>query len=117
MGRHHVLKTLNLAPSQHTEDSLKAILGVGGGGGSHTVVQNLGALRNRLGDAHGKGRRPYRPAPRTRCACGEPCGVHGYLPRGDLAGPAGATLVIPDAAHKPPFSVRCDRWPKGVSRK
>lgn len=52
-------KTLNLAPSQHTEDSLKAILG-----GCHTVVQNLGTLRNRLGDAHGEGRRPYRPAPR-----------------------------------------------------
>lgn len=52
-------KALNLAPSQHTEEVLKAILG-----GCHSVVQNLGALRNKLGDAHGEGRRPYRPAPR-----------------------------------------------------
>ena len=52
-------RALNLAPSQHTEDAFKAILG-----GCHTVVQNLGTLRNRIGDAHGQGRNPVRPAPR-----------------------------------------------------
>lgn len=52
-------RALNLAPSQHTEETFKAILG-----GCHTVVQNLGALRNRIGDAHGQGRNPVRPAPR-----------------------------------------------------
>jgi len=52
-------KVLNLSPSQHTEDTLTAILG-----GCHTVVQNLGTLRNRIGDAHGQGRNPVRPAPR-----------------------------------------------------
>jgi hypothetical protein len=52
-------KVLNLSPSQHTEESFKAILG-----GCHTVVQNLGTLRNRMGDAHGQGRNPVRPAPR-----------------------------------------------------
>lgn len=51
-------RVLNLAPSQHTEDVFKAVLG-----GCHTVVQNLGTLRNRLGDAHGQGRNPVRPAP------------------------------------------------------
>ncbi len=50
---------LNLAPSQHTEPTFKAILG-----GCHTVVQNLGSLRNKVGDAHGQGRNPVRPAPR-----------------------------------------------------
>lgn len=52
-------KVLNLSPSQHTEETFKAILG-----GCHSVVQNLGTLRNRIGDAHGQGRNPVRPAPR-----------------------------------------------------
>jgi len=52
-------RLLNLAPSQHTEDAFKAILN-----GCHTVVQNLGTLRNRIGDAHGQGRAPVRPTPR-----------------------------------------------------
>lgn len=52
-------KILNLSPSQHTEEAFKAILG-----GCHAVVQNLGTLRNRIGDAHGQGRNPVRPAPR-----------------------------------------------------
>lgn len=50
---------LNLAPSQHTEQIFKQILG-----GCQTVVEGLGAVRNRLSDAHGKGRRPVKPAPR-----------------------------------------------------
>ncbi|MBI4967247.1 MAG: abortive infection family protein [Rhodospirillales bacterium] len=52
-------RILSLAPSQHTEDAFRAILG-----GCHTVVQNLGTLRNRISDAHGQGRNPVRPAPR-----------------------------------------------------
>ena len=50
---------LNLAPSQHTEETFKAILG-----GCWTVVTRLGTLRNRLSDAHGKGRKPVKPEPR-----------------------------------------------------
>lgn len=50
---------LNLAPSQHTETIFKQILG-----GCHAVVEGLGALRNRLGDAHGTGKHGVRPAPR-----------------------------------------------------
>ena len=54
-----VAKVLNLSPSQHTETAFREILG-----GCHTIVQSLGTLRNRIGDAHGKGRNPVRPAPR-----------------------------------------------------
>ena len=50
---------LYLSPSQHTEDVFKQILG-----GCSAVVNGLGTLRNRLGDAHGKGKAPVRPASR-----------------------------------------------------
>lgn len=52
-------KSLNIAPSQHSEQIFKQILG-----GCTAVVEGLGALRNRLSDAHGQGKRPVRPAPR-----------------------------------------------------
>lgn len=54
-----VSSELNLSPSQHTEDIFKQILG-----GCSAIVNGLGTLRNRLGDAHGKGKMPTRPAPR-----------------------------------------------------
>lgn len=54
-----VAKELNLAPDQHTQDVFKQILG-----GVTSVVHGLGAMRNRLGDAHGQGKKPVRPAPR-----------------------------------------------------
>ena len=50
---------LQLAPSQHTEQVFKQILG-----GCTAVIEGLGALRNRLGDAHGKGKGIKKPAPR-----------------------------------------------------
>ena len=40
---------LNLAPDQHTEQIFKQILG-----GCQSVVEGLGALRNKLSDSHGK---------------------------------------------------------------
>lgn len=52
-------KQLNLSPSQHTEDVIKQILG-----GCSSIITGLGMLRNRLGDAHGQGKKPIRPAPR-----------------------------------------------------
>jgi hypothetical protein len=52
-------EALHIAPSQHTEPVLKQILG-----GCTAVVEGLGALRNRVGDAHGGGPRRVRPAPR-----------------------------------------------------
>ena len=54
-----VAKALNLAPSQHTEQTFKQILS-----GCHSVVQGLGALRSRVGDAHAKGKTGARAAPR-----------------------------------------------------
>jgi len=50
---------LNLAPSQHYEESFKAILG-----SCQQIVNRLGTLRNKISDAHGQGRRPVRPKPR-----------------------------------------------------
>lgn len=52
-------KHLNLAPSQHTEQVFRQVLG-----GCQAVVEGLAYVRNRLSDAHGKGRRPVKPAPR-----------------------------------------------------
>lgn len=52
-------ETLKLAPSQHTEAVFKQILG-----GCTAVVEGLGSLRNRLSDAHGKGKVGSKPAPR-----------------------------------------------------
>jgi hypothetical protein len=53
------VKHLNLSPSQHTEQLFKQILG-----GCQSVVEGLGALRNRHSDAHGKGIAGTKPAPR-----------------------------------------------------
>jgi hypothetical protein len=50
---------LQLAPSQHTEQVFKQILG-----GCTAVVEGLGALRNRLSDAHGTGKAAVKPAAR-----------------------------------------------------
>ncbi len=52
-------KVLNLAPSQHTVEVFRQILG-----GCTAVVEGLGSLRNRLSDAHGKGKSGTKPAPR-----------------------------------------------------
>lgn len=50
---------LNLSPNQHTQYIFKQILG-----GCSAIVNGLGTLRNKLGDAHGQGAKPIRPAPR-----------------------------------------------------
>jgi hypothetical protein len=50
---------LNLAPSQHSEEAFKRILG-----GCASVVEGLGSLRNKVGDAHAKGKRPVKVLPR-----------------------------------------------------
>lgn len=54
-----VAKTLNLAPAQHQETVFRAILG-----NCQAVVNNLAAIRNRAGDAHGQGRRNVKPKAR-----------------------------------------------------
>lgn len=50
---------MSLAPNQHTEIVFKAILG-----NCKSVVGNLASLRNKIGDAHGKGGKPVKPQPR-----------------------------------------------------
>jgi hypothetical protein len=50
---------LNLAPSQHSEEAFKRILG-----GCTSVVEGLGSLRNKVGDAHARGKRQVRVLPR-----------------------------------------------------
>ena len=52
-------KALKIAPSQHTEEVFKQILG-----GCTSVVIGLGTIRNRISDSHGQGKRAVRPAPR-----------------------------------------------------
>ena len=48
---HQAARQLNLAPNQHVEQSLKRALG-----SCQAIVQEIGVLRNAMGDAHGKGR-------------------------------------------------------------
>jgi hypothetical protein len=52
-------KAVQLAPDDHSEQVFKQILG-----NCQSVVESLGALRNKLGDAHGGGPKRARPAPR-----------------------------------------------------
>lgn len=54
-------KTLKLAPDDHTEEVFKKILG-----GCQSIVESLGTLRNKLGDAHSTG--PKRARPKARHA-------------------------------------------------
>jgi Abortive infection C-terminus len=52
-------KVLNLAPSQHQEETIKTILG-----SCQSVVQSIASLRNKGGDAHAGGRSRVRFKPR-----------------------------------------------------
>lgn len=54
-----VAKELNLSTDQHSESIFKQILG-----GCSAIINGLGTLRNKLGDAHGQGKSPIKPAPR-----------------------------------------------------
>lgn len=52
-------KILNLAPDAHTEPVFKQILG-----SCQSVVESLGSLRNKIGDAHSPGPKKVKPAAR-----------------------------------------------------
>ena len=54
-----VADLLHLSPGGHEEEAFKRILG-----GCTSVVDGLGSLRNKIGDAHGRGRRAVRPTSR-----------------------------------------------------
>jgi len=79
-----VARKLSLAPDQHSEQVFKQILG-----GCMTVVNGLASVRNKLGDAHGKGPRQARPSPR-----------HAELAV-NLSGSLAAFLVATWATRKP----------------
>jgi hypothetical protein len=51
--------SLNLSPDKHNEEVFKQILG-----GMTTVVNGFASLRNKYGDAHGKGKKYVRPSDR-----------------------------------------------------
>jgi hypothetical protein len=53
-------RVLNLAPNQHTEEPIKAILG-----SAMNLVNGIGTLRNRFSDAHARGGKlPVKPSTR-----------------------------------------------------
>lgn len=54
-----VAKLLNLAPEQHQEQIFKQILG-----GANGIISGLGAMRNKLGDAHGATKSKIKPQER-----------------------------------------------------
>jgi len=54
-----VAKALNLSPNQHSEQIFIQILS-----GCNSVIEGLGALRNDLGDSHGKGKLHVKPSKR-----------------------------------------------------
>lgn len=56
---HAAAEQLRLAPNQHTQPIFKAILG-----SCQNIVNSLGTLRNKIGDAHGQSGRPVRPSAR-----------------------------------------------------
>jgi hypothetical protein len=54
-----VQRALKLAPSAHTEEQFRSILGA-----CTTIIKELGSLRNRISDSHAPGRKVFRPAER-----------------------------------------------------
>lgn len=52
-------KALNLSPSQHQEETFRTILG-----NCKSIVLSLANIRNKLSEAHGKGKNPPKPLPR-----------------------------------------------------
>ena len=54
-----VSELMELSPHHHEEEVFKVILG-----NCQAVVNGLGAVRNKVGDAHGRGRRPVKPSAR-----------------------------------------------------
>ena len=52
-------ETLQIAPNEATEDAFRRIFG-----GCTSIVESLGTIRNRMGDAHGRGADAVRVEPR-----------------------------------------------------
>ena len=88
---------LNLAPSQHTEQIFKQILG-----GCQSVVEGLGALRNKLGDAHGGGQSRVKPSKRHAELAVNLAGNNGKFSRCNLGRAAKEEIIKISAIKKPP---------------
>jgi hypothetical protein len=68
-------RALQVAPDQYTEQIIKQILS-----GVATVVEGLASMRNSLSDAHGRGKKAARPAPRhAKLAVNAAFAVAGFL--------------------------------------
>ena len=50
---------LHIAPTDNTDDAFRRIFS-----GCTSIVESLGTIRNRIGDAHGRGAEVTRPASR-----------------------------------------------------
>ena len=72
---------LNIAPSQHSEPVFKQILG-----GCTAVVEGLGALRNRLGDAAWWRYKARATLASPRGASGQPRGVNDFISHCHMGG-------------------------------
>ncbi len=93
-----VAKELSLAPSGHTEKIFKQILG-----GAQSVVEGLGALRNRLGDSHGVGKVAARPRPRhAQLAVNLAGSMAAFLIETSAEKPSGPMLVPPGTSGSRP---------------
>jgi hypothetical protein len=68
-------RSMDIAPDQHSEQIIKQILS-----GVVTVVDGLAGMRNRLSDAHGRGKVSSRPAPRhAKLAANAGFAIAGFL--------------------------------------
>ncbi|SFK71789.1 abortive infection family protein [Caulobacter sp. UNC279MFTsu5.1] len=72
-------KAMSLAPDDHTEAIFKQILG-----GCSAIVEGLGALRNKLSDAHSPGPKRARPMSRPCGTCRRSIWRNGPIPRRDM---------------------------------
>lgn len=68
-------KRLKLAPDDHSEEVFKKILG-----SCQNIVESLGALRNKLSDAHSPGPKRAKPCSTARGVSSKLGRVHGNLP-------------------------------------
>ncbi len=66
---------MSIAPDQYSEQVIKQVLS-----GAITLVGGLAAMRNSLSDAHGRGKRSMRPAPRhAKLAVNAGFAIAGFL--------------------------------------
>ena len=85
-----VAMKLNFAPSQHTEANIQAYTRW-----RYGRVEGLGSLRNKIGDAHGRGKNGSAPERASRAARGEHGRYDGYVHRRNVEEGMTAPLQLP----------------------